>query len=86
MRRLKRTANFSLSSYTKEVSYQIFQIVKSYLLKLYIEPKETKFELENVFSHISPGIFYLSSGIRVGLQKKLNLEFEKIQKTLNRRQ
>ena len=49
MRRPKRTANLSLSSYTKEVSYQIFQIVKSYLLKIYIEPKETEFKLENVF-------------------------------------
>lgn len=59
MRRPKRIANLSLSSYTKEGNYQIFQIVKSYLLKLYIEPKETKFELENVFSHISLGIFSL---------------------------
>jgi len=54
MRRPKRVTNLSLFSYTKEVSYQIFQIVKSYLLKLYIEPKETEFKLENVFliSHL----------------------------------
>ena len=48
MRRPKRVTNLSLSSYTKEVSYQIFQIVNSYLLKLYIEPKETEFKLENL--------------------------------------
>jgi len=49
MRRPERITNLSLSSYTKEVSYQIFQIVKSYILKLYIESKETEFKLENVF-------------------------------------
>jgi len=49
MRRPERITNLSLSSYTKEVSYQIFQIVKFYILKLYIESKETEFKLENVF-------------------------------------
>ena len=86
MRRPERITNLSLSSYTKEVSYQIFQIVKSYIFKLYIESKETEFKLENVFSCISLGIFSPPGGIRLGVQKKLNSEFEKIQKTLNRRQ
>jgi len=57
MRRPKRTVNLPLSLYTKEISYQIFQIVKFYFLKLYIELKETKFELDNILSYISLSIF-----------------------------
>jgi len=71
MRKPKKVTNLYLSFYTKDVSYQIPQIVNSYLLKLYIEPKETEFKLESVFSYISFGIFSPSGGIRLGVQKKI---------------
>jgi len=56
------TNKLGVSAYTKTVNYEIFQTIKSYLLKLYngdkVIPPASKlpFKVEDVFSFIPPGI------------------------------
>ena len=56
------TNKFGVSAYTRILNYEIFQTIKSYLLKLYNgdkvvpPPSELPFKVEDVFSFIPPGI------------------------------
>lgn len=48
----------SVSSFVREMNYELFQALRSYLIKINMGLLSTdKFKLEGLFSYISPGIF-----------------------------
>jgi cell division protease FtsH len=73
MRRIRRTKErleevkqgFGVAAYYRQVPYEIFQAVKSYLLKFYMGDEvsppadELPFAVEDVFSYVSPGFLNL---------------------------
>ena len=54
---------FGVSAYPRQLLYDVFQAVKSYLLKLYLGDEvtppagELPFKVLNAFSYVSPGFF-----------------------------
>jgi len=63
MRRFTQNINLSVSSYTRIVNFEVFQTIRSYLLKIYMGYQNTHFQLEELFSYISPGLFTIPSVI-----------------------
>lgn len=52
----------SVSSFVKELNYELFQVLRSFLIKVYLGTIRTyKFQLEDLFSYLSPGFFTLPS-------------------------
>jgi len=63
MRRFTQNINLSVSSYTKIVNFEVFQAIRSYLLKIYMGHQSISFRLEDLFSYVSPGLFTIPSVI-----------------------
>lgn len=61
--RYEEIYSFSLSYYTRIVNFEVFQTIRSYLLKIYMGYQNTHFQLEELFSYISPGLFTIPSVI-----------------------
>jgi len=50
MRRFTQNINLLVSSYTKIMNFEVFQAIRSYLLKIYMGHQSSSFRLEDLFS------------------------------------
>jgi len=57
-----QSASFSVTSFSKMLNYELYNAIKSFLVKLHMGKVHTdKFKLEDLFSYSQPGIFSLPS-------------------------